>query len=50
MTLDEQIYVDEQLTGLREKMDLMKFDSIWSQGFGMTMEQAIEFALGEKDG
>jgi tetratricopeptide (TPR) repeat protein len=45
MTPDEQIYFDKQLTGLREKMDLMKFDSIWSQGFRMTMEQAIELAL-----
>jgi predicted ATPase len=46
MTPAEQIYFDEQLTDLREKMDLMKFDSIWSQGFGMTMEQAIDMALG----
>jgi hypothetical protein len=45
MTPDEQIYFDKQLTGLREKMELMKFDSIWSQGFRMTMEQAIELAL-----
>ena len=45
MTPDEQIYFDEQLTILRQKMDTMKFDSFWSQGFGMTLEQAIEFAL-----
>jgi predicted ATPase/class 3 adenylate cyclase len=45
MTPDEQIYFDEQLTSLREKMDSMKFDSIWSQGFEMTMEQAMELAL-----
>src|SRR5687768_6916677 len=45
MTPDEQIYFDEQLTILRQKMDTMKFDSYWSKGFGMTLEQAIEFAL-----
>jgi hypothetical protein len=45
MTPDEQIYFDEQLTSLREKMDSMKSDSIWSQGFEMTMEQALELAL-----
>ena len=47
MTPDEQVYFDGQLKSLREKMDPTKFDSIWSQGFGMTMEQAIEFALEE---
>ena len=45
MTPDEQLYFDEQLKGLREKMDLMKFDSVWSTGRAMTMEQAIEFAI-----
>ncbi len=45
MTPDEQIYFDEQLRSLREKMDLAKFDSIWSKGHAMTMEQAIELAL-----
>jgi predicted ATPase/class 3 adenylate cyclase len=50
MTPDEQIYFDEQLTILRQKMDPMKFDSVWSQGFGMTLEQAIEFALEIKNG
>jgi len=44
MTPDEQIYFDEQLKGLREKMDSMKFDSIWSQGRAMTMETAIAYA------
>ena len=47
MTPDEQVYFDEQLKGLREKMDSMKFDSIWSKGHVMTIEQAIEFALEE---
>ncbi len=45
MTPDEQLYFEEQLTGLREKMDEKKFDSAWSKGHMMTMEQAIELAL-----
>jgi len=45
MTPDEQIYFDEQLKSLREKMDPMKFDSVWSKGHAMMMEQAIELAL-----
>lgn len=46
MTPDEQIYFDEQLTSLRERVDSMRFDAIWTQGFGMMMEQAIEYAIG----
>jgi tetratricopeptide (TPR) repeat protein len=45
MTPDEQLYFEEQLTDLREKMDEIQFDSAWSKGHMMTMEQAIEFAL-----
>jgi hypothetical protein len=45
MTPDEQLYFEEQLTSLREKMDENQFDSVWSKGHVMTMEQAIEFAL-----
>ena len=45
MTPDEQVYFDEQLKGLREKMDEIQFDSIWSKGQALTMEQAIEWAL-----
>ncbi len=45
MTPDEQVYFDEQLKVSREKMDLMQFDSAWSKGHIMTMEQAIELAL-----
>jgi len=47
MTPDEQLYFEEQLTDLREKMDEIQFDSAWSKGHMMTMEQAIEFALEE---
>jgi tetratricopeptide (TPR) repeat protein len=45
MTPDEQVYFDEQLKGLRDRMDNIQFDSIWSKGKSMTMEQAIELAL-----
>jgi len=45
MTPDEQIYFDEQLKSLREEMDSMRFDSVWSKGHALMMEQAIELAL-----
>ena len=45
MTPDEQTYFDKQLASLRENLDLMTFDSIWSKGRAMRMEQAIEFAV-----
>ncbi|HXQ37927.1 MAG TPA: hypothetical protein VN843_28225, partial [Anaerolineales bacterium] len=45
MNPDEQVYFDDQLKGLREKMDEIQFDSIWSRGLVLTMEQAIELAL-----
>lgn len=49
MTPDEQTFFEDQLTNLREKMDLVKFDSLWSNGHTMKMEQAIQFALGNAD-
>jgi non-specific serine/threonine protein kinase len=45
MTPDEQAYFDEQLAKVREKMDLAGFDSAWSRGHTVKMEQAIELAL-----
>ncbi|HEX6033473.1 MAG TPA: tetratricopeptide repeat protein, partial [Anaerolineales bacterium] len=45
MTPDEQMYFDEQLKRLREDLDLALFDSAWSKGRAMRMEQAIEFAV-----
>jgi len=45
MTPAEQTYFEAQLKGLREQMDKPQFDSIWSKGHGLTMEQAIAFAL-----
>ena len=44
MTPDEQIYFDERLKELREKMDSMRFDSLWSQGRALTIESAIAYA------
>jgi len=45
MTPDEQIYFDGQLKVLSDKLEKTQFDSIWSKGKPMTMEQAIQFAL-----
>ncbi len=45
MTPDEQLYFEEQLTSLRENMGEIQFDSAWSKGYTMTMEQAIALAL-----
>ena len=47
MTPDEQVYYDEQLNALRAEMNSIQFDSIWSKGCAMTMEQAIALALEE---
>jgi tetratricopeptide (TPR) repeat protein len=47
MTPDEQTYFEEQLQGLREKMDEMQFSSVWSKGHIMTMEHAIALAVEE---
>ncbi|MEP6894910.1 MAG: tetratricopeptide repeat protein, partial [Chloroflexota bacterium] len=44
MTPDEQIYFDEQLKAIREKMDTRRFNSLWTQGRTMTMERAIALA------
>jgi tetratricopeptide (TPR) repeat protein len=45
MTPDEQRYFDEQLGKLRQNLDPFRFSSIWSEGGGMTVEQAIQSAL-----
>jgi predicted ATPase/class 3 adenylate cyclase len=45
MRPDEQVYFDEQLKHLREIIDLKGFDSVWSKGHSMKMEQAIELAV-----
>jgi tetratricopeptide (TPR) repeat protein len=47
MTPNEQVYFDEQLKGLRDELNSIQFDAIWSRGRTMAMEQAIELALEE---
>lgn len=50
MTPDEQRYFDERLNELRQIMDAAKFDSLWAQGRGLTMEAAIAYALAPDSG
>jgi predicted ATPase len=45
MTPDEQIYYNDQLNVLRQKMDSKGDEPLWSIGRPMTIEQAIELAL-----
>ena len=45
MTPDEQTYFEGQISRLRENLSLKEFDSIWSKGQSMRMEQAIEYAV-----
>ena len=45
MTPDEQPYFDEQIRQIHGKLDSVQFDSIWSQGHALKMEQAIDLAL-----
>jgi tetratricopeptide (TPR) repeat protein len=45
MTPDEQVYFDEQLRSLREKLDPRRYESIWSTGRHLSMEQAVQMAL-----
>jgi predicted ATPase len=42
---DEQIYYDDQLNVLRQEMDSKVYESIWSTGHAMSMDQAIQKAL-----
>ena len=37
----------EQIEVLHQKLDAQQFTQIWIAGRDLTMEQAIEFALGE---
>lgn len=48
MTSEEQMYFDEQIKALRQKMDAQQLDRIWANGRALTMEGALELALGEK--
>ena len=48
MTSDEQTYFDEQIHALHQRLDAQRFDRIWADGRTLTMEQALDFALGEE--
>jgi len=47
MTPDEQIYYDEQLKCLRERMEPIAFESAWSKGNALSMDDAITLAIEE---
>jgi len=47
MTPQEHIEYANEVAGLRADMDEKAFVSLWAEGRSMTMEQAIEYALGE---
>ncbi|HET6823008.1 MAG TPA: tetratricopeptide repeat protein, partial [Anaerolineales bacterium] len=49
MTSEEQIYFEEQIGVLRQKLDPQRFHQIWATGRALTMEQALAFALGESN-
>ena len=45
MTPDEQVYFDEQIKKLREQIDSSAFNSAWTKGRALKMDQAIDLAL-----
>jgi len=45
MTPDEQPSFDEQLKNLRDRMDKIQFDSNWTKGQTLSLEQVIGLAL-----
>lgn len=45
MTPDEQAYFDGELERLRQHLDSHRFDSLWSEGAALTMEQAVQMAV-----
>ncbi|HLO31109.1 MAG TPA: adenylate/guanylate cyclase domain-containing protein [Anaerolineales bacterium] len=47
-TPQERIEYDRELAGLRTGMDEEEFNLLWEEGQSMKMEQAIDFAVGEK--
>jgi tetratricopeptide (TPR) repeat protein len=47
MTPDEQVYYDEQLKGLRDRIDRAAFESTWSKGNMLSMDDAITLATEE---
>ena len=49
MTSEEQIYFEEQIGVLRQKLDPHRFHQICATGRALTMEQALAFALGKNN-
>jgi predicted ATPase/class 3 adenylate cyclase len=47
MTSEEQDYFDEQINILHQRLHAHQFERIWTSGRALSMEQALEFALGE---
>jgi hypothetical protein len=47
MTSEEQSYFDEQIKTLRQRLDTVQLDRIWTDGRGLMMEQALAFASEE---
>jgi hypothetical protein len=45
MTPDEQAYYDQQLAHLRQNMDKHQFETEWSTGANLSIEDAIELAV-----
>ncbi|MGE5643967.1 MAG: adenylate/guanylate cyclase domain-containing protein [Byssovorax cruenta] len=45
MTPDEQSYYDQQLAHLRQNIDKQQFETAWSTGAQLSIEEAIELAL-----
>ncbi|HSL42076.1 MAG TPA: adenylate/guanylate cyclase domain-containing protein [Anaerolineales bacterium] len=50
MTAEEQLYFDEQMSVLHQKLDAQHFERIWTTGRALTIEQALEIALGDNTG
>jgi predicted ATPase/class 3 adenylate cyclase len=46
MTSEEQDYFDEQINILHQRLHAHQFERIWTSGRALSMEQALEFALG----
>jgi predicted ATPase/class 3 adenylate cyclase len=49
MTMQERIEYDREIADLRAGMDEKSFTSCWAEGRGMSMDQAINFALGKSN-
>jgi predicted ATPase len=48
-TPQEQIEYDQEFAGLRAGMEEETFDLLWAEGQSMSMDQAIDLAMGEQE-